>query len=271
MRPIRAWRWARCSGDDGPPTASVSVAVQAMRRRRRGREPADRQSPLASRRARRGQSVCGAGAPVCRRGGDSLTRFMEVCGRFRHKPLRIAWSKCDRSRCGMPDPAVRPRPEGCASRADWGWRDRADNGCAGAVNAGLTWRTGVAVRRRRQPGSAAPRSGRPACGGRRRPRTPRARPGRRRWPARTTLAGWRRPAGRQLSGSCRLLYLPARLGGVPEWLKGADCKSVGLRLRWFESSLLHQPIAPPPGSPQRELGPAGQAGVVQWQNLSLPS
>ena len=28
-------------------------------------------------------------------------------------------------------------------------------------------------------------------------------------------------------------------GGVPEWLKGADCKSVGLRLRWFESNLLH--------------------------------
>ena len=22
---------------------------------------------------------------------------------------------------------------------------------------------------------------------------------------------------------------------MPEWLKGADCKSVGLRLRWFES------------------------------------
>ena len=37
-----------------------------------------------------------------------------------------------------------------------------------------------------------------------------------------------------------LLYSPVRLGGVPEWLKGADCKSVGLRLRWFESSLLHQ-------------------------------
>ena len=34
------------------------------------------------------------------------------------------------------------------------------------------------------------------------------------------------------------LRFPA--GGVPEWLKGADCKSVGLRLRWFESSLLHQ-------------------------------
>ena len=29
-------------------------------------------------------------------------------------------------------------------------------------------------------------------------------------------------------------------GGVPEWLKGADCKSVGLRLHWFESSPLHQ-------------------------------
>ena len=28
-------------------------------------------------------------------------------------------------------------------------------------------------------------------------------------------------------------------GEVPEWLKGADCKSVGLRLRWFESNLLH--------------------------------
>ena len=37
-----------------------------------------------------------------------------------------------------------------------------------------------------------------------------------------------------------LLYSEVRRGGVPEWLKGADCKSVGLRLRWFESSLLHQ-------------------------------
>ena len=37
------------------------------------------------------------------------------------------------------------------------------------------------------------------------------------------------------------LRFPA--GGVPEWLKGADCKSVGLRLRWFESSPLHQHFA----------------------------
>ena len=30
-------------------------------------------------------------------------------------------------------------------------------------------------------------------------------------------------------------------GGVPEWLKGADCKSARVRLRWFESSPLHHP------------------------------
>ena len=29
-------------------------------------------------------------------------------------------------------------------------------------------------------------------------------------------------------------------GQIPEWPKGADCKSVGLRLRWFESIPLHQ-------------------------------
>ena len=29
-------------------------------------------------------------------------------------------------------------------------------------------------------------------------------------------------------------------GGVPEWLKGTGCKPVGVRLRWFESNLLHQ-------------------------------
>ena len=43
-------------------------------------------------------------------------------------------------------------------------------------------------------------------------------------------------------------------GGVPEWLKGADCKSAGVRLRWFESSPLHQP-------PQGRLV---SAGVVCW-------
>ncbi len=35
-------------------------------------------------------------------------------------------------------------------------------------------------------------------------------------------------------------YVRPLPGGVPEWLKGADCKSAGVRLRWFESSPLHQ-------------------------------
>ena len=40
----------------------------------------------------------------------------------------------------------------------------------------------------------------------------------------------------------KLCYSLWLAGGVPEWLKGADCKSVGLRLRWFESSLLHHKV-----------------------------
>ena len=45
----------------------------------------------------------------------------------------------------------------------------------------------------------------------------------------------------------RPLTMPARSqntsgGGVPEWLKGTDCKSVGARLRWFESNPLHQSL-----------------------------
>ncbi len=31
----------------------------------------------------------------------------------------------------------------------------------------------------------------------------------------------------------------SRLGGLPEWPKGADCKSAGASLRWFESTTLH--------------------------------
>ena len=57
------------------------------------------------------------------------------------------------------------------------------------------------------------------------------------------LRGPGAPAGGQdpaAEGCGKLLYSAVRRGGVPEWLKGADCKSVGLRLRWFESSLLHQ-------------------------------
>jgi hypothetical protein len=29
------------------------------------------------------------------------------------------------------------------------------------------------------------------------------------------------------------------IGGVPEWPNGADCKSAGVRLRWFESIRPH--------------------------------
>ena len=34
--------------------------------------------------------------------------------------------------------------------------------------------------------------------------------------------------------------VPRLAGRVPEWLKGADCKSAGVRLRWFESNPFHQ-------------------------------
>ena len=32
-------------------------------------------------------------------------------------------------------------------------------------------------------------------------------------------------------------------GQIPEWPNGADCKSAGLRLRWFESILAHRKFA----------------------------
>ena len=32
-------------------------------------------------------------------------------------------------------------------------------------------------------------------------------------------------------------------GGLPEWPKGADCKSAGLCLRWFESTTLHRGVS----------------------------
>ena len=31
----------------------------------------------------------------------------------------------------------------------------------------------------------------------------------------------------------------AKKGQIPEWPNGADCKSAGLRLRWFESIFAH--------------------------------
>ena len=31
-------------------------------------------------------------------------------------------------------------------------------------------------------------------------------------------------------------------GQIPEWPNGADCKSAGLRLRWFESIFAHKKL-----------------------------
>src|SRR3546814_1854090 len=47
----------------------------------------------------------------------------------------------------------------------------------------------------------------------------------------------------------------ADFGGVPEWLKGTDCKSVGSGLRWFESNPLHQHLS------TRDASPAGESPV----------
>ena len=73
--------------------------------------------------------------------------------------------------------------------------------------------------------------------------------------------------GRLMQGQKKGYNLRLR-GGVPEWLKGADCESVGLRLRWFESSLLHQRCDCEVGARWRALScwvaQAAFAGVVQW-------
>ena len=61
---------------------------------------------------------------------------------------------------------------------------------------------------------------------------------------------------RTRSNPARHDEIPA--GGVPEWLKGTDCKSVGSRLRWFESSPLHHE------APRLEASLASHAGVAQW-------
>ncbi len=37
----------------------------------------------------------------------------------------------------------------------------------------------------------------------------------------------------------RYFWNSTRLGRIPEWPNGADCKSAGLYLRWFESIFAH--------------------------------
>ena len=39
----------------------------------------------------------------------------------------------------------------------------------------------------------------------------------------------------QVAGSSPFVGLFSLRGEMPEWLKGADCKSVGASLRWFKS------------------------------------
>ena len=53
-------------------------------------------------------------------------------------------------------------------------------------------------------------------------------------------------------------------GGVPEWLKGTDCKSVGGSLRWFESNPL-QGYAP---VRQRSLSWAAEQAPVNRDAFS---
>ena len=53
-------------------------------------------------------------------------------------------------------------------------------------------------------------------------------------------------------------------GGIPEWPKGADCKSAGVSLRRFESSSLHQRL------PRwRNPNDAGVAQLVEHQPSKL--
>ena len=65
-----------------------------------------------------------------------------------------------------------------------------------------------------------------------------------------------------------VLNSAVRCGGVPEWLKGADCKSVGLRLRWFESNLLHH-SATMNGSGQRRLDSDQQLNKARGGSSSM--
>ena len=76
--------------------------------------------------------------------------------------------------------------------------------------------------------------------------------------------------GPKIAGSLGLLANSHRnkFGGIPKRPTGADCKSAGLRLRWFESTSLHQlqvfqmHHVPPGGltSRRRTTGTASRCG-----------
>ena len=62
-------------------------------------------------------------------------------------------------------------------------------------------------------------------------------------------------------------------GGVPEWPNGADCKSAGVRLRWFESirphSLCHNELLrlPVSGEGKNECGSSSAGRAIAFQAI----
>ena len=49
----------------------------------------------------------------------------------------------------------------------------------------------------------------------------------------------RRTETERIHSQLSTLHSPLVQGQIPEWPNGADCKSAGLRLRWFESIFAH--------------------------------
>ena len=58
-------------------------------------------------------------------------------------------------------------------------------------------------------------------------------------------------------------------GGLPEWSKGADCKSAGVSLQWFKSTTLHQPARTRTRQTGDERARAGVAQLVERQPSKL--
>ena len=75
-------------------------------------------------------------------------------------------------------------------------------------------------------------------------------------------------AKKNLDRAVSFTYQAPLPGGVPEWPKGTDCKSVVERLRRFESSPLHQPTTTRfragffVCAPRNDLRPEARAGMV---------
>src|SRR6202012_462680 len=51
--------------------------------------------------------------------------------------------------------------------------------------------------------------------------------------------GKRPPFVRKARRAAACFFCPRPVGRLPKWPTGADCKSAGLRLRWFESITYH--------------------------------